>query len=255
VPGPAAEQTCGAVATTLSSPTQRVALISGGARGIGAGIAARLAGDGWRVVIADRDPAGAPPGVRAVACDVADEAAVAAMIAALAAQDGRLDGLVCNAGINIRKPLADLALAEWSRVLAVNLTSTFLLVRTAERLLRAAQGAVVTIASTRAHMSEPNTEAYAASKGGLVALTHALAISLGPDVRVNCISPGWIFTKGDAPRPEDHAFHPAGRVGEAADIAGLAAWLLGPESRFVTGAEFVIDGGVTRKMIYLESDD
>jgi hypothetical protein len=101
-------------------------------------------------------------------------------------------------------------------------------------------------------MSEPNTESYAASKGGLVALTHALAISLGPDVRVNCISPGWIFTKGDAPRPEDHEFHPAGRVGEPADIASLAAWLLGPESRFVTGAEFIIDGGVTRKMIYPE---
>jgi hypothetical protein len=242
------------VATTLSSPTPRVALISGGARGIGAGIATRLTADGWRVVIADRDLDGAPPGVRAIACDVAEEAAVTALIADLAAQEGRLDGLVCNAGINIRKPLAGLALTEWSRVLAINLTSTFLLVRAAERLLRAARGAVVTIASTRAHMSEPNTEAYAASKGGLVALTHALAISLGPDIRVNCISPGWIFTKGDAPRPEDHAFHPAGRVGEPADIAGLAAWLLGPESRFVTGAEFVVDGGVTRKMIYLESE-
>jgi len=240
------------VASTLSSPVPRVALITGGARGIGAGIAARLAADGWRVVIADRNPADAPQGVRAVACDVADEAAVNALIADIQSHEGRLDGLVCNAGINIRKPIGTLSFAEWSRVIAVNLTSTFLLVRAAEPLLRAAHGAVVTIASTRAHMSEPNTEAYAASKGGLVALTHALAISLGPDVRVNCISPGWIFSKGDAPRPEDHAFHPAGRVGEPADIAGLAAWLLGPESRFVTGAEFVIDGGVTRKMIYLE---
>jgi NAD(P)-dependent dehydrogenase (short-subunit alcohol dehydrogenase family) len=240
------------VASTASSSDPRVALISGGARGIGAGIAARMAADGWRVVIADHDPTGAPAGVRAVACDVADEAAVPALIADVAAHEGRIDGLVCNAGINIRKPIAELALSEWSRVLAVNLTSTFLLVRAAETLLCATHGAVVTIASTRAHMSEPNTEAYAASKGGLVALTHALAISLGPDIRVNCISPGWIFTKGDAPRPEDQAFHPAGRVGEPADIASLAAWLLGPESRFVTGAEFVVDGGVTRKMIYLE---
>jgi hypothetical protein len=137
-------------------------------------------------------------------------------------------------------------------VIGTNLTSTFLLVRAAEAMLRAARGSVVTIASTRAHMSEPHTEAYAASKGGLVALTHALAISLGPDVRVNCISPGWILTKGDPPRPEDHAFHPAGRVGTADDIAAMAAFLVGPESGFVTGAEFIVDGGVTRKMIYPE---
>lgn len=229
-----------------------VALVTGGARGIGAAIAARLAQDGWRIVVADRDPIGVPPGTRAVTCDVADEAAVRALLADIAAHETRLDGLVCNAGINVRKPLAALTLDEWSRVLAVNLTSTFLLVRAAEALLRDAHGAVVTIASTRAHMSEPDTEAYAASKGGLVALTHALAISLGPDVRVNCISPGWIHTKGAAPREEDHAFHPAGRVGQPADIAALAAWLLGPDSGFVTGAEFVIDGGVTRKMIYPE---
>jgi NAD(P)-dependent dehydrogenase (short-subunit alcohol dehydrogenase family) len=152
----------------------------------------------------------------------------------------------------IRKPIAALSLAEWSRVLATNLTSTFLLVRAAEKMLRAGRGAVVTIASTRAHMSEPDTEAYAASKGGLVALTHALAISLGPEVRVNCISPGWVLTKGPAPTSEEHAFHPAGRVGKAEDIAALAAFLLGPEAAFITGAEFVADGGVTRKMIYPE---
>ena len=99
-------------------------------------------------------------------------------------------------------------------------------------------------------MSEPDTESYAASKGGLVALTHALAVSLGPAVRANCISPGWINVSGDAPSPADHGQHPAGRVGRVEDIAALAAWLLGPESGFVTGAEFVSDGGMTRKMIY-----
>ena len=109
---------------------------------------------------------------------------------------------------------------------------------------------MVTIASSRARMSEPDTESYSASKGGLVALTHALAIGLGPDVRVNCISPGWIATKGPAPTPEEQAFHPVGRVGAAADIASLAAFLVGPDSGFITGAEFIVDGGVTRKMIY-----
>ena len=239
-----------AAATDAAS---RVALVTGGAHGIGAAIAARLAGDGWRVVMADLDRGGAAPvGGRYVICDVADETAVAALLAGVAAQEQRLDALVCNAGMMIRKPIGTLTVAEWSRVIGTNLTSTFLLTRAAEELLRGANGAVVTIASTRAHMSEPNTEAYAASKGGLVALTHALAVSLGPDVRVNCVSPGWIFTKGDGPRAEDHAFHPAGRVGQPEDIAALVAFLVGPESRFITGAEFIVDGGVTRKMIYPE---
>jgi len=230
-----------------------IALVTGGAHGIGAAIAARLARDGFRVVVADTAANGAAPkGGRYVRCDVSDEAAVAALIAGISTQDGQLDALICNAGINIRKPLAQLTTAEWSRVLATNLTSTFLLTRAAEAMLRATHGSVVTIASTRAHMSEADTEAYAASKGGLVALTHALSISLAPDVRVNCISPGWIFTKGDAPRGEDDAFHPAGRVGTPDDIAALAAFLVGSESGFITGAEFIVDGGVTRKMIYPE---
>jgi NAD(P)-dependent dehydrogenase (short-subunit alcohol dehydrogenase family) len=228
-----------------------VALVTGGAKGIGAGIAGRLARDGWRVVVADRDPSGsAPAGGRYAVCDVGDEASVAALVASVAATEQRLDALICNAGFMIRKPIGELSLAEWGSVLATNLTSTFLLVRAAEALLRAAKGAVVTIASTRAGMSEPNTESYSASKGGLVALTHALAISLGPDIRVNCISPGWIWTKGPEPTEAEHAFHPAGRVGRVDDIAGLAAFLVGPDSGFITGAEFVVDGGVTRKMIY-----
>lgn len=234
---------------------QRVALVTGGARGIGLAVAARLAGDGWRVVVADRDAAGPEypipgPVARSVACDVADEAAVARLVQGIATQEGRLDALVSNAGFMIRKPLAALSLAEWNAVLGTNLTATFLLVRAAAPLLRAAGGAVVTIASTRARQSEPDTESYSASKGGLVALTHALAVSLGPEVRVNCVSPGWIDTQGGALRPEDHAQHPAGRVGRPEDVAGLVAWLVGPEAGFVTGAEFVTDGGMTRRMIY-----
>ena len=231
---------------------RRVALVTGGARGIGRAVAERLARDGWRVVVADRDAADPAIPARCVRADVSGEAAVGALVDGVRAEEGRLDGLVCNAGFMIRKPLRELSLAEWNAVLATNLTSTFLLVRAAERLLRASRGAVVTIASTRAHQSEPNTESYSASKGGVVALPHALALSLGPDVRVNCVSPGWINAHGEALRPEDHAQHPAGRVGRPEDIAALVAWLLGPESGFVTGAEFVSDGGMTRKMIYAE---
>lgn len=231
-----------------------VILISGGGRGIGRGIAARLAGQGWRIVIADRDP---PPETlafahRFVQADVSDEAAVKRLVDGVAATEGRLDALVCNAGFMIRKPLEELSLDEWNSVIGTNLTSSFLLVRATAKLLRAAKGSIVTIASTRAHQSEPNTESYAASKGGILALTHALAVSLGPDIRVNCISPGWIDTQGGSLSAEDHAQHPAGRVGRVEDIASLVAWLVGPESGFVTGSEFIVDGGMTRKMIYAE---
>jgi NAD(P)-dependent dehydrogenase (short-subunit alcohol dehydrogenase family) len=238
------------------SDLRPVALVTGGGHGIGGAIARRLIAGGYRVVVAELDVKRCAEteamGARFVAADVGDEGAVAALVAGIAATEGRLDALVCNAGMMIRKPLGTLTLEEWSRVLRTNLTSIFLLVRAAEAMLRAAKGAIVTIASTRARMSEPNTESYSASKGGIVALTHALSISLGPDVRANCISPGWIDVRGEALSAEDHAQHPAGRVGRPEDIASLAAWLLGSESGFVTGAEFVVDGGMTRKMIYAE---
>lgn len=229
-------------------PSSPVALVSGAAHGIGAGIASHLRREGWRVVTADLNPGEA--GTRHVIADVAEEAAVAALLQGVEQQEGRLDALVCNAGIMVRKPLAELSLAEWNKVLGTNLTSAFLLARAAQPLLKAARGSIVTIASTRAHMSEPGTESYSASKGGILALTHALAISLGPEIRANCVSPGWIDVSGEELRPEDHAQHPAGRVGRVEDIAALVAWLVGPQAGFVTGGEFIADGGMTRKMIY-----
>ncbi len=235
-----------------------VALVSGGANGIGRAIARRLRDDGWRLGIVDLAGSGLgrvfPPrrNVLTIQGDVRDERTVADAVKALLRRFGRLDAVVSNAGIMIRKPLRRLTLAEWRRVIDTNLTATFLLARAAEKPLRRARGAIVTVASTRGLMSEPNTESYSASKGGLVALTHALALSLGPDVRVNCVSPGWIATKNyRGLRRKDHTQHPAGRVGQPADIAEIVAFLLdGKRSGFVTGANFVIDGGMTRKMIY-----
>ena len=231
---------------------ERVALVTGAAHGIGQAVARRLARDGWRVVAADLRAPADEPGIRGVRADVSDEAEVAALVDGVRAGEGRLDALVSNAGIMVRKPLGELSLGDWSRVIGTNLTAAYLLARASAPMLRAAGGSIVTIASTRARMSEPDTESYAASKGGLVALTHALSISLGPDVRANCVSPGWIDVAGEALSDADHRQHPAGRVGRPEDVASLVAWLVGPEAGFATGAEFVLDGGMTRKMIYAE---
>jgi NAD(P)-dependent dehydrogenase (short-subunit alcohol dehydrogenase family) len=241
----------------------RVAIVTGAAHGIGRAIAQHLVDEGWRVGAVDLPKAGLtrifPSRQRnalAIEADVSDEPSTRMAVKSVIDRFGRLDAIVSNAGIMVRKPLRRLTLTEWRMVIDTNLTATFLLARAAEKPLRAAKGAIVTIASTRALMSEPDTESYAASKGGLVALTHALAISLGPDVRVNCISPGWIVTtREDANRlrRKDHAQHPAGRVGRPQDIAAMVAYLLDAErSGFMTGANVVIDGGMTRKMIYEE---
>jgi hypothetical protein len=236
-----------------SEYSKKSALVTGGARGIGRAIALALAGRGYRVAIADLDAAAARKlPLQFLRCDVASEPSVRACVRAAVKRFGRLDVLVNNAGIASphAAPVDKLPLAEWKRLIGVNLTGAFLMAKHAAPHLRAAHGAIVNIASTRALQSEPDTEAYAASKGGLVALSHALAMSLGPRVRVNCVSPGWIAHA--KVRKKDHAQHPVGRVGRDEDVAGLVAYLLSDAAGFVTGQNFVIDGGMTRKMIYVD---
>jgi NAD(P)-dependent dehydrogenase (short-subunit alcohol dehydrogenase family) len=227
---------------------KKTALVTGGARGIGRGTALLLAERGWRVAVADLEREGELPFVR---CDVSREPSVRRCVAEVVRRFGRLDALVNNAGIAdpAGGPVERLALKDWNRKLAVNLTGVFLMTKHCVPHLRRSAGAIVNIASTRALQSEPDTEAYAATKGGVVALTHALAMSLGPRVRVNSISPGWIANARLSRR--DHAQHPVGRAGRPEDIGELIAFLISDRSGFITGQNFVVDGGMTRKMIYV----
>jgi len=241
----------------------RVVLVTGAARGIGFAIARELAQHGMQVTAIDQDgPALGRAGmvlreggtVETRVADVGDESQVAVVIGEIVERCGRIDALVNNAGIAEphNGPVEALALDEWERRIRTNLTGAFLCTRYAVPYLHKSEGAIVNITSTRAHQSEPHTEAYSASKGGLSALTHALAISLGPAVRVNAVSPGWIDTAGewDRLRALDHEQHPVGRIGHPRDVAGLAAWLLSDAAGFVTGQEFTMDGGMGRRMIF-----
>ena len=242
-------------------------LVTGGAQGIGSAIVARALAEDRPVTVLERDPEAAAElealhleaPLLVVEGDVAAEADVRRAVDASVRRFGRLAVAVHNAGIGRGGPVEELSLEDWNRVLAVNLTGAFLLAKHAAPHLRAVGGSLVNIASTRALMSEADTEAYSASKGGIVALTHALSISLGPEIRVNSVSPGWIEVRDHqkASRHEepelrdiDHAQHPVGRVGRPADIASAVAWLWSDEAGFVTGQNLVVDGGMTRKMIY-----
>ncbi len=222
------------------------AIVTGGAGLVGTGLCAALIEAGWEVASFDLNAG--HEGARSVICDVGDEASVKAAYEELGWET--LDLLVNNAGIASpnRGPMAELSLADWRKVTDSHLTGAFLMSRAAIPLLTEG-GSIVHIVSTRAFMSEPDTEAYAASKGAMVALTHAMAISLGPKIRVNAVAPGWI-SDGKGLSKADNDQHPVGRVGRPDDIAGAVLYLA--EAGFVTGQVLTVDGGMTKKMIYVE---
>lgn len=249
----------------------KVVAITGGGQGIGRGIALQFARAGYSVSIADPVEDGGREAVDLIEkegakalyemADTSNEEDVARWMERTARELGAPCALVNNAGIMIRKPFLELTAAELDRVLAVHVRGAVLCAQTAARLMinDGIAGSIINIASTRAFMSEPDTEAYTAAKGALVALTHAMAMSLGKHrIRVNSISPGWIETRdwqfSERSRTPEHSKedreqHPVGRIGTPDDIAE-ACLFLSEHAGFMTGQNIIIDGGMSVKMIY-----
>ena len=241
----------------------RVAVVTGGNGGIGLGMARGMAAAGAAIVVAGRNREKSARavtelqglGARAVAIevDVTDEASVTALIHAAAERWGRLDVLVNNAGTNIRKQPQDLTLDEWRRVLDTNLTSAFLASRAAYPSMKAQGGGkIINIGSMMSIFGASFASAYAASKGGMVQFTKALATAWARDnIQVNAVLPGWIDTElTQGARREVPGLHervlartPAGRWGVGDDLAGIAVFLAGRASDFVTGSAIPVDGG------------
>jgi NAD(P)-dependent dehydrogenase (short-subunit alcohol dehydrogenase family) len=224
----------------------KVALVTGASRGIGAAIAERFAQEGVRVV-----------GVSRADADVSDAAAVERLVEDVVERHGRLDVLVNNAAVEHEGTVVDTTPEEWDRVMAVNLRSVFLCAKYAIPHLRKTRGAIINVASVDALWAEPSLAAYCAAKGGVVALTRAIAIDHGRDgIRCMCICPSYVSTDmleqfydaqpdPAAARAGAAALHPLGRISSPAEVAALAVWLSSDEASFATGQAYVLDGGLT----------
>lgn len=242
----------------------KVALVTGAASGIGLAAAQLLARRGAHVVLSDRDGAAAQAAARALgaegarassqACDVTDEAAVGEGVAQVLTAHGRVDILVNNAGLSIRKGIAELALSDWEKVFAVNVTGAFLTTRAVVPAMRAqGAGAIVNIASIMGLSGGgpyPNP-AYQASKGAIVNFTRGLAVELAPaGIRVNAVAPTWVRTPFIAPLMNDaeqlakiEALMPMGRIAEPEEVADAVLFLASPMAAMITGHILPVDGG------------
>jgi 2-dehydro-3-deoxy-D-gluconate 5-dehydrogenase len=241
----------------------KVAIVTGGNGGIGLGMARGLAQAGAAVAVVGRNEAKSAAAVAelaqggaraiAVAADVTDKAAVAAMVSRVAGELGRIDILINNAGINIRKPPHALDIAEWNSVIQTNLTSAFLCSQAVYPAMKAAGGGkIINIGSMMSIFGASFTPAYAASKGGIVQFTRSCACAWAADnIQANAVLPGWIDTdltvgaRSQVPGLHERvlARTPAGRWGTARDLGGIAVFLSSAASDFVTGAAIPVDGG------------
>jgi meso-butanediol dehydrogenase/(S,S)-butanediol dehydrogenase/diacetyl reductase len=243
----------------------KVIVITGGGQGIGLGISQAMHAAGAALLVAQRSPLpsnlATQDWVHWVETDLSNADSYAAVANAAEQTFGKVDVLINNAGFMFEKPLDDLQLEEWNRMIAVNLTAPVFLSKHLLPLLRADKGgSIINIGSIEGLAANPEHSAYCASKGGVHALTRAMAIDLGKDnIRVNAIAPGWIRTDlsddyiNAQQDPESawenlYKMHPAGRIGEPEDVGKLAVYLASDDSTFITGQVIVIDGGRTSKL-------
>ena len=248
-----------------------VAVVTGGAAGIGRGCAFRLAADGYAVAVVDIDVEGGEEVAAQIRSDggeaflfesdIGEPDAFARIVAAVAERWNALHVLVNNAGLDYNEPLADMTVAAWDRCLAVDLRSVAFSAQAAADLMeRSGGGSIINIASVMAWYTFPDYGAYTASKAGVIGLTRTLALELGPKgIRVNAIAPGfidpgaWERVLARVDDPEEFAasgaaLHALGRRGKPADIAGAVAFLAGDDAGFITGQTLVVDGGVTAQI-------
>jgi NAD(P)-dependent dehydrogenase (short-subunit alcohol dehydrogenase family) len=251
----------------------RVALVTGAGEGIGRGCALMLAASGAEVFVNDKNSATGEDtaetirasGGRAhfLLADVSDPQAVTAMFNSLALHSPALHILVNNAGFNLFKGIHETTLEEWNSIFNVDSTGVYLVTRAALPLLKAAaDSSIINIASVHAQMTVANMTAYAAAKGAVLAMGRSLAQELGPyGIRVNTISPGfmdtpllasWLATEPDAEATMQriNGYHPLGRIGRPEDIGNLVTFLAAPQSSFITGANIIIDGGLTTRLMH-----